>query len=94
MITSLKIHQLEKRLNRSRKGHFIVWHELTEDGRLIDKNGFVMNKEEVWQIEKEDKLADEMGNRVFFEVSLNEPKLKQRSVTVPYWIDPYKGEGK
>ena len=87
MITLLKIKQLERKFAQSPKGEsFIVWHEISEDGRLLDKNGLVMTKEEVKVIEKEDQEVQKRGGNVWFEKSCYPPKLKKDSTTIPYFI--------
>jgi len=85
MISRSKIRQLEEKFSKTRKGEgFIVWHDITQDGRLLDDDGYVMNKEKVKLIEKIDQEAKEIGGKVFFEVSCAEPKIRGNSVITPY----------
>ena len=93
MITRMKVRQIEDRFTRSSKGSRpIICHDITEDGRLLDKDDYVMTKQEVRLIEKEDEEIHKRGGIVFFLTSYCEPKFKTDSETVPYYVKPYKGE--
>lgn len=86
MTTHATIRRLERRLIQSAKGkRFLIWRDITEDGRLLDANGFVVTEEEIRLIQKEDAEARERGGIVCCKVSYRKPKLKPKSTTVPYY---------
>lgn len=93
MITHTKVRQLEKRFIRSPKGRgpFVV-RDVTEDGRLLDKEDFVMTDQEVKLVKKEDEEIDRLNGKIIFltQYSYPEtgPKLKPGSATVPYHVRP------
>lgn len=85
MITRSKINQLEGKFSRTQKGSgSIVWHNISQDGRLLDENGFIMTNHEVKIIELADREVYARGGKVFFEQSCDEPKLKLHSTVTPY----------
>ena len=84
MITRTKVKQLEKRYTRRAHadGKRIISCDVTEDGRLLDDEGYVMTDEEVKQFKAKN---EETGvDIVICERSYEEPKLKAGSTTVPY----------
>lgn len=93
MITHAKVQQLEKRFIRSPKGSrpFVV-RDITEDGRLLDKEGYVMTNEEVKLIKKEDMEIDKLNGKIILVTQYSdpqtEPKLKPGSATVSYHVKP------
>ncbi len=94
MSTKLKIKQLEKKykLIARQQGKTMVYHDITNDGRLLDKEDFIMTKEEVKQIAKEDAEVHKNDGILVFMLSYSEPKMKPNSATEPYHINSYKSE--
>lgn len=93
MITHTKVRQLEKRFIRSPNGTgpFVV-HDVTEDGRLLDKESFVMTDEEVKLVKEEDNEIDRLNGKIILVTQYSYPetgpKLKSGSATVPYHVRP------
>lgn len=91
MITHTKVRQLEKRLTGSPKGNgpFVV-RDITEDGRLLDKEDFVMTNEEVKRIKREDKEIDRLHGTIVLVTQYADPetglKFKHGSATTPYHV--------
>ena len=84
MITRSRIRQLERRLLKTDKGEYLlIKHHISDDGRLLDKDGFVMTEEEVKQVAKEDQKTQERP-RVMVFIKDGDPKLKPGSTTIPY----------
>jgi hypothetical protein len=91
MITKSKLHQLEKRFTKTRVGKgYIVWHNVDEGGRLVDKDGYIMTNNEVEFIRKSDRVERENGGTVFCEILTYRAKLKPGSATIPYNKDLHK----
>ncbi len=92
MITRLKVYQLEKRFNSVQrgKGPFVV-RDITKDGRLLDKNDYVLTDQEVERIKKEDMEIHQKNGTVVLLLSYSKPKMKPGSATIPYHVNPYKG---
>lgn len=85
MITLTKIKQLESNFSkRQRKFELIIWHDISKDGRLLDKDGYVMTTQESDSIEKSDREYREIGGKVFFEESCTDPKIKPNSTSNAY----------
>ena len=94
MSSKLKIKQLEKKykqVTRNRDKVFVV-RDITEDGRLLDKDAYIMTEEEVRQISKQDAEIHKQGGTVVLLTSYRDLKLKSNSATKPYYVNPYKGE--
>jgi hypothetical protein len=94
MITRSKVSRLEEkfaRMDRKQNGGIVV-RDITEDGRLLDSNDYVMSEKEVELVKKEDKEMSERGKVIVCLLSYSEPKLKPDSATKPYHVDPYRGE--
>lgn len=96
MITRSKLNQLEEKLaqiNRKNDGG-ILWRDITEDGRLLDSNDYIMTDQEVKLIKQEDEEVKQRGYTIFCLLSYCEPKLKPKSSTTPYFVDTYKSKNK
>ena len=78
MTTLATIKQLEKRydrLNNEDKRYIVVRH-ITQDDKLIDQEGYLLSKDEIKRIEKEDEeLTNRRGMAVYL-TSYSQPKIR------------------
>lgn len=87
MTTHATIRRLELRLIQSAKGkRTLIWRDITQDGRLLDANGFVVTEEAMRLTQKGDAEARERGGIMCYKVSYRIPNLKPESATVPYYV--------
>lgn len=87
MITRSKLNQLEEKLakiNRKNNGG-VLWRDITEDGRLLDGDDYIMSDQEVKLIRQEDEKAKQQGYIIFCLLSLSDPKMRPDSSMIPYF---------
>lgn len=86
MITRGKLLSLEKKFMKSAKQTFggLVIRKITQDGRLLGNDNYLLTRAQLKQIEIEDMEAKERGCTIVNLVSYDVPKLKLGSSKIPY----------
>lgn len=77
MITKLKLKQLEKRYGQViGKRRRLILRYVSLDGRLLDKEGYLLTNEEIAQVKKENEEAAQVGNIIFTITQYDEPQIR------------------
>lgn len=84
MTTRTKIIRLEKRFlsNAKLKEGGLVVRTITRDGRLLDKDGYLLSAAEIRKIQTDNLEAKERGCTVVNLVSYSTPKVKPANTTI------------
>ena len=81
MTTKAKVKQLEKKYNRitnKGKSQPMVVHKISFRGhKLIDENSYLLNRDEIKQIEEENKKIRDQGGLAVHLISYCEPKIRK-----------------
>ncbi|OGY20798.1 MAG: hypothetical protein A3A65_01330 [Candidatus Chisholmbacteria bacterium RIFCSPLOWO2_01_FULL_49_14] len=78
MTTKVRLRQLESKFDKARnKDKYVeVVRHITQDGRLIDGEGYFLSEAEASQIEKENEEVSKNGGMVIYLTQFSEPQAR------------------